>query len=212
MNANDTTKESLRASLESLDGVRRAFVDGPPWSVFLICEPSVVNPATLEIDARAFLARAGLTAAEAQLQLGFVAPPPRRHRVRFVRAMVESESTARAMATVALEWNGAMFEENEEGDASPVSALRLCAGATIRALEALIEGALQFQLVGIKTVHVFDGDLVVALLRTEQMPGRQLIGTALVSFDPHRAAALAVLNATNRVLGNYLSVHPEGSR
>jgi hypothetical protein len=35
------------------------------------------------------------------------------------------------------------------------------------------------------------------------------VGAALASGDPHRAAALAVLNATNRVLGNYLS-HSNG--
>jgi hypothetical protein len=41
------------------------------------------------------------------------------------------------------------------------------------------------------------------LLRTENV--HALIGASLATGDVHRSAALAVLNATNRVLGNYLA-------
>ena len=63
---------------------------------------------------------------------------------------------------------------------------------------------MRFQLVGIKPLRAFDADVVVALVRSD-VDGKSLIGAALEADDAHRAASIAVLNATNRLLGNYLS-------
>ena len=73
----------------------------------------------------------------------------------------------------------------------------------LRALESILNGRMRFGLVGIKSFRAFDSDVVVVLVRTDHV--NQLIGASLATGDPHRSAALAVLNATNRVLGNYLT-------
>jgi len=111
--------------------------------------------------------------------------------------------SGRAAAEVELEWGGQAYSERAEGEASPPLELRLAATATLKALEGILRGRVQFSLLGIKSFRAFDTDVVVVLMRTDQ--GAPLVGASLASGDPYRAAALAVLNATNRVLGNYLS-------
>ena len=57
-----------------------------------------------------------------------------------------------------------------------------------------------------KVVRAFDANVVIASLiqRGDSGPDR-LLGCYLADGDMVRGAALAVLNATNRVLGNYIS-------
>jgi len=83
---------------------------------------------------------------------------------------------------------------------------RLGAEAAIRALESFTEGTITFDLVGVKVVRAFDANVVIASLiqRGDSGPDR-LLGCYLADGDMVRGAALAVLNATNRVLGNYIS-------
>jgi len=197
-------RERLRAELEAIDGVHRAFVDGSPLHVLLVCREGAALP--VEPVARALLAREGIgTGVEVQLSYLPGAQPQR--RVRFVRAELEHPSPGRAVATVELEWEGRRFEERQEGESGSAVELRLAALTAIRAVDAVIGGAVGFHLVGIKAVRAFDADLVVALLRTEQGARTPLIGATVAgeSQSPARAAALAVLNATNRVLGNFLA-------
>ncbi len=83
--------------------------------------------------------------------------------------------------------------------------LRLAALATVRTLEAVLQGQADFHLVGIKNIRAFDTDIIMVLLRMEERPDLSLVGASLSVDNPFRSAALAVLNATNRVLGNYLN-------
>ena len=105
---------------------------------------------------------------------------------------------------MALEWEGKVFEDEMEGEGGAALELRLAALTTLRSLEAVLSGALRFHLVGIKTVRAFDADLVVVLVRAENGSAGALVGSAIAGDNPERAATLAVLNATNRILGNYL--------
>jgi hypothetical protein len=45
---------------------------------------------------------------------------------------------------------------------------------------------------------------MVASLYRSGPPRQHLVGAVVVGDDPHRAACIAVLNALNRILGNYL--------
>jgi hypothetical protein len=195
-------RERLRAELEAIDGVRRAVIDGPPLVVCLICERTDSDP--VEILARAVLVRHGPEAARAELHLSYLASPEPPRRVRFVRADLTTPGVGRARASVALEWGGEVYEESVEGESGPAMELRLIALAALRTVEAVIRGAVRFQLIGIKTVRAFDSDLVVALVGMENAPGGPLLGAAIAGDGPTRAATRAVLNATNRILGNYL--------
>lgn len=193
-------RERLRADLEALDCVRRAVVDADPLRVYIVCDRAE-SPTDMLVSS--VLARAGISAADAEVHLAYLTPPEQRRRVRFVAARMTTPRSGRAAAEVELEWGGQGHAERAEGEASPPLELRLAATATLKALEGILRDRVRFSLLGIKSFRVFDTDVVVVLMRTDH--GSPLVGASLASGDPYRAAALAVLNATNRVLGNYLS-------
>lgn len=198
----EATREQIRAELESMGGVRRAVVDGDSSPVvFLICERSDGEPA--EALARGILARHGFP--EAQVQLALVPQAEPRRRVRFVAARVSQPRPGRALAEVELEWAGESFREEVEGESGTALELRHAALATLRSLHGILGGRVKFELVGIKGFKAFDAEVVVAVLRGGTAEGGPLIGAALATGNIHRSAALAVLNATNRLLGNYLT-------
>jgi len=108
---------------------------------------------------------------------------------------------------VSLEWaRGEAIVGREQGQASPAGDARLGADPAIRALESFTQGTITFELVGVKVVRAFDANVVIASLlqRGDAGPDR-LLGCYLADGDMVKGAALAVLNATNRVLGNYIS-------
>ena len=198
-------RERLRADLEALDGVVRAVVDDQPLRIYLICERT---EAPTEMLVRSILASSGLYAADAEVHVAYLPNPEPRRRVRFVSARLTTPRVGRSRAEVELEWGGQTFQDEVEGETGSAIELRLAALATLRTLGAILNGRMEFSLVGIKSFRAFDTDVIVVLLRTDHI--NPLIGASLATGDAYRSAALAVLNATNRVLGNYLS-NPENS-
>jgi hypothetical protein len=194
--------DRVRADLESLDGIRRAVIDGPPYTVYLICDRSDAAPTELYVGS--VLARHGMASGQVDVQLAYLPAPEPRRRVRFLAARLSTPRMGRARAEVELEWDGSTYSGDLEGESGTALELRLAAMATLRTLDAILGGRVQFQLVGIKGFRAFDADLVVALVKSD-VDGKSLIGAALATDDPYRSAALAVLNATNRILGNYLT-------
>jgi hypothetical protein len=200
----EAARELLRAELESVGGVRRAVIDGDAsLLVYLICERSETEPT--EALARSILADHGFVGPDVSVQLAYVPREEARRRVRFVAAVVSQPRPGRARAEVELEWAGESYREEIEGEGGVALELRLAALATLRSLHGILGGRVTFELVGIKGFKAFDADVIVAVLRTRTGDGRALIGAALATDNAHRSAALAVLNATNRILGNYLS-------
>jgi hypothetical protein len=61
--------------------------------------------------------------------------------------------------------------------------------------------------VGVKTMRAFDANIViVSVLATHGGgPQQRLLGCHLAEDDPLRSAVVAVLHATNRVLGNFIA-------
>ncbi|MFL5382619.1 MAG: hypothetical protein ACJ8GN_08925 [Longimicrobiaceae bacterium] len=194
--------ERVRAELEEIDGVRRAVIDGPPWVVYVIADRGARFPSEMVVHSVLF--RHGLGPGDAELHVTYLGAAEPRRRVRFVAATVDSSRVGRAVARVELEWAGQVHTGELEGETGPAPEQRLAALATLEALGKVLEGRVRFQLVGIKPMRAFDADVVVALLRSD-VDGRSLLGAALAADDPNRAASVAVLNATNRILGNYLS-------
>jgi hypothetical protein len=200
--------DRVRADLEEIEGIRRAIVDeGPPYNIFVVADRSSAGAAELVVHS--VLARHGLTAADAQVHLSYLSVREPRRRVRFVSCEV-SPSRGGALARVELEWAGRTYTGEKGGESGPALELRLAGMATVDALDRVLEGRVKIELVGIKPFRAFDADLVVALLRSD-VDGKSLIGAALAEHDPRRAAAVAVLNATNRILGNYLMNDEAGS-
>lgn len=90
-------------------------------------------------------------------------------------------------------------------------ALRLVASATLVALARAVGGERRFEIVGVKQIHAFDEAVVLACVRTADLPGRKLLGSVPVGRRSlAEATALAVLNATNRIV-EWLPSAPEPS-
>ena len=193
--------ENLRSELEAVDGVQRAVVDGVTGEIVVVCETRAQS--TVEADLGAILTREGLSADAAELFFthGGSAPP---RRVRFEGVGVQRPRPNYTLATVELEWQGERYVGRAEGEGGGALELRVCAQATVEALHRIVGGEVTFQLVGVKAIRIFDHDLIAVLLHSPQAADRRLVGLSLVVDDPERAASLAVLNATNRLLGNYL--------
>ena len=152
------------------------------------------------------MAQKGLRADQADVQIGYLSAPQPRRRVQLLRADMEYPRTGRAQATTVLEWRDQLFEGEMEGESGSAIELRLAALATLNALSAVLAYELTFALIGIRAIRVFDRDLVVVSIHSEQEGAdRPLLGTGLVTESLWHGTALAVLNASNRLLGNYLS-------
>ena len=128
-------------------------------------------------------------------------------RLRFEDFAFERLANGRCRAKVVLTWaDGRQFMGEAEGVISQAGELRCCAEATVRALERIVQPKMGFELVGVKAVRAFDAVVVIVSLSARQESrSSRLVGAYLAEADPPRGAALAVLNATNRILGNFFS-------
>lgn len=126
-------------------------------------------------------------------------------RLRFQEFSFQRLSNGRCRAKVQLAWSdGRVFEGEAEGMTSQAGELRCSALAAVQALERVSEPAIHFELLGVKAVRAFDATvIIVSLSAREESGGRRLVGSYLTEADPPRGAALAVLNATNRLMGNF---------
>ncbi len=131
----------------------------------------------------------------------------RRERLRFSEFKFSRTQAGQCAAEVQLEFApGTRFTGKAEGQSSTMGDLRVAADAAIKALSVFSEGQLEFELIGVKTVRAFDANLIIVsvVLKDPVSPAR-LLGAYLADGDMARGAALAVLNATNRILGNFVA-------
>jgi hypothetical protein len=131
-----------------------------------------------------------------------------RERVRLVEAQLAHGADARTHAEIALEWRAVEYRGKASAQGAGAIDLRVCAQATLDAIRQLIGGRMVFRLIGVKSVKAFDETIAIVALSVHDPESRQerrLLGTAPASEDNlPTGVARAVLNATNRVLGNFL--------
>jgi len=132
--------------------------------------------------------------------------PP--ERLRFAEFTMDRLPTGQCKARVVLSWQGEeRFEGVCEGLTSPEGELRCAAQACVAALTEAVEGKVKFDLLGVKAVRAFDSTVVIVSLATHGDDGRRrIVGSVLTEEDLSRAAALAVMNATNRLMGNLVDM------
>ena len=131
----------------------------------------------------------------------------RRERVKFADFSFVRTPAGHCSAEVTLEWDGALFSGKSMGQSSPLGDFRVAAEAALRALDDFTKGVLQLELLGVKHIRAFDANLLIVSVSTrENGQYTRLVGCYLAETDTRRGAAMAVLNATNRVLGNHISV------
>lgn len=129
----------------------------------------------------------------------------RRERLHFGGFTFTRSPAGRCTAQVDLEYDGRKVIGKCEGQSSPIGDLRLGAEAAMNAIETFTAGALGLELLGVKLVRAFDANVVIVSCAQRSSRSTRLVGCYLADRDAVRGAALAVLNATNRVLGNYLT-------
>jgi hypothetical protein len=133
-------------------------------------------------------------------------PSPSSDRLRFAEFTLDRLPNGRCRARVGLTWKESeQFTGESEGLASQAGELRTAAEACVRALTEAVQGDMGFELLGVKAVRAFDATVVIVSLAVQgDGSGHRVVGSYLTENDTARGAALAVLNATNRILGNRL--------
>ncbi len=128
-------------------------------------------------------------------------------RLRFQDFRFERLTSGKCHARVVLGWtDGREFVGESDGVISQTGELRCSAAAAVKALELAVDPAMGFELLGVKAVRAFDATVVIVSLSVRDADhASRLVGSYLTENDPPRGAALAVLNATNRILGNYFT-------
>ena len=125
-------------------------------------------------------------------------------RVRFQTYTMERLTNGRCHASVMLTLgDDREFKGESSGLSSQAGELRCSAEACAQALALSVGNAVEFEVLGVKAVRAFDSMVVIVSLALKADDGpHRLVGCCLTEQDPSRGAALAVLNATNRLLGN----------
>jgi hypothetical protein len=131
----------------------------------------------------------------------------KRERLRFSNFKFTRAPSGGCRAEVELEWhNGSRYSGRAEGVTSALGDLRVAAEATLKAIEQFSGDLLAFELIGVKTMRAFDANIIiVSVMVARGDTPQRLLGCHLVDDDPLRTAVVAVLHATNRMLGNYIS-------
>lgn len=128
-------------------------------------------------------------------------------RVRFTGFEISRSKAGQTTAEVTLEWDGKKHVGQSSGPTSPLGDLRISAEACLRALGAYA-GPISFELMAVKHIRAFDSNLaIVSITHRQDGMNYPLVGCYLAKEDVCRGAAIAVLNATNRVLGNFITAH-----
>jgi hypothetical protein len=132
-------------------------------------------------------------------------PGEPRGRLSFGSFTCTRSAAGRCTVQIVLDYSGTRFVGRAEGQSSPVGDMRLGAEAAMQAVEAFAQGTLGLELMGVKLIRAFDANVVIVSASQRAARDAQLVGCYLADDDTVRGAALAVLNATNRALGNYLT-------
>ncbi|MEE9208662.1 MAG: hypothetical protein V3U67_09910 [Gemmatimonadota bacterium] len=120
-------------------------------------------------------------------------------RIKLVTVDVTRDRGAGFEVRVELEWLGQSFVGEGSGVGHDDMTARLAALATISAVKASDTGP-GFDLVGLKRMRAFDGEVVMVCLKESGQSRKKYIGAVAVRETLAGGAANAVLDAVNRVL------------
>ncbi len=129
----------------------------------------------------------------------------RTNRLRFLRCIVDRVSDDRCDARVELEGpDGTNYAGQGLGTGASAH-LRASAQAVLNIIRDRFPEAGTFELLGVKAIGAFDTTVVIVAIAARDEAGiKRLVGSYLASDDEDTGAAIAVLNATNRYIGNIL--------
>lgn len=195
------TDAAVQERLRTIPGVEDV-VTGADGIIWLVCSPELRRS---DVEKAAHEALAELSISPDQhVEIVVRAASLQRERVRFDSIERTETRDNRIRVAVSLEWGGESFLGEASGERGDAIEIRTAAAATIAALEKAVGAPLNLRLIGVKQVRAFDAELAVVSLNRED-DHQKLVGIVVVGDNPRRAAALAVLNALNRSLGNRLT-------
>jgi len=137
---------------------------------------------------------------------GDASPQADNLRFRLVELRARRTPAGHCSAEVELEWSdGTHITGSATGQTSAFGDMRIAAEATIHALHQGGTDPGRFDLVGVKGMRAFDATVVIVSVVASWPHGPssvRLVGAAFADGDDvSRGAVLAVLNATNRIIG-----------
>ena len=199
----DHARQVLSANLEALDEVHRVLTDERAGRMWVICKPGAETE-QVNASVRSTLASFGLDPADVPVSIAIQGDSgsPRRVRLQAVERMQVSEIVVRVRVT--LEWGGRSTSAEVAGEPGVQVELRTAVLATLQALELLVGQPLGLRLAGVKPLRVFDSEIMAVAFSKPGSPPVRYIGTVIVGSDPLHAAAAAVLDALNRLVGMHL--------
>lgn len=122
-------------------------------------------------------------------------------RIRFERFSINRLDSGECEASVTLTWGAQPPIQATARSSDPDSGELHCAAQACLNALAGVTRETAFQLLGVKAVQAFDATVVIVSVAMDgQSGGPRLVGSYLAGADLPRGAALAVLNATNRVI------------
>ncbi len=192
---------ALHEKLEALAGVDHAIIE--EHCIWLVCQPQA-NASEVTEAAQAAIRSEGLAGEGLRVEALIRADQRDRERVRFEGVERVEEADMHVRVRVALEWKGKRAEGEATGEKGINIELRTAAQAALEALDGVSDRPVGVRLAGVKQVRAFDAELMVVSLYRPGPDFQKYLGAVLVGKEPLRAAALAVLHALNRLLGNYL--------
>ncbi len=195
---------ALRTRLEGLEGVERVLLDGEREGVWLLLGTEQGRE-VLAGQVRAALLDEGVDPQSVSVEIAARVAGHDRQRVKFLGVQRIPLPEAHTRVRVSLEWDGAERVGEETGETATALEMRTAAVAAVKAVQGISPEDLHLRLIGVKQIRAFDQEITVVSLLRETNPAQRLVGAVLTTEDPLRTAALAVLNALNRVLGTYLS-------
>lgn len=131
-------------------------------------------------------------------------------RLRFVHFQTSRTQAGQFTAEVALLTpEGTRHSAKATGQSTPLMDFRIVGDAALKALQAAVGPNVHLELQGVKPVRAFDANVVIvsvlARLEGDEKP-RRLVGCHLSEDDePMRSTVVAILGATNRLLGNRIA-------
>ncbi len=197
-----SARAALEEQIDRLDGVLHASFDIRSNDLWVVGDPSF-DRGPLDLAVRNRIAALGYDPAHLDVHITLPSAPGLRRRVRFVDVR-RDEDNERVTVSVRLEWNDRTHTGSAEGERGDAIELRTAARAAVEAVQAVTATDLSIRLIGVKVLHAFDSDLMVASLLLLNGGSRRLVGAVMVGDDLLAAASLAVLSALNRTLGNFL--------
>ncbi|HSJ08651.1 MAG TPA: hypothetical protein VK928_02030 [Longimicrobiales bacterium] len=195
----DDNAGALERSLADIPGVERVLLDEARNEAWLVLGT--------DADSRSAEPAALAVVGPDGPRVGILVRPEQRvQRVRFVSITRTIGADQLSTFTVTLEWRGREYHGSATGERAEPIELRSAAAASLAALTGMVQGQVTLKLAGVKQVRAFDAELLVISLYRPDVAPHNLVGAVVAGDDPRRSAALAVLSALNRLLGNYLAL------